>query len=233
MRQSIKLDDRLQEIVKLLGKNKVVIDVGCDHGYVANYLIEENLADLVYATDISKPSLEKNIEFAKLRGNQNKVISVLGDGLIPIGDKNFDAVIMAGMGGDLIIKIIENSYDILKDKILILQPMTGRVELRKFLCANGFQIEKEGITKDKNKFYEIIRAVPGEMKESKCHHYFGNNLVEECDKTLLEYIELLLEKNKNYLERAKKSNTEKAIKQREKLEFEIEIFEGVLNECNS
>lgn len=233
MRQSIKLDHRLKEIVKLLGKNEVVVDVGCDHGYVANYLVEEKLADLVYATDISRPSLEKNIEFTKHRGNQNKVISVLGDGLIPIEDKNFDAVIMAGMGGELIIKIIKTSYDILKDKILILQPMTGRVEVRKFLGANGFQIEKEGISRDGNKFYEIIRAIPGEMKESKTHYYFGDNLVDECDKTLLEYANLLLKKNKNYLERAKKSNTEKAIKQRKKLKFEIDIFEGVLNECKS
>ncbi len=233
MSNTIKIDDRLLEIVKILGKNEIVVDVGCDHGYVANYLVEEKLANLVYATDISEPSLQKNQEFTKLRGNENKVISVLGDGLIPLEDKKFDAVIMAGMGGELIMKIIKDSYQILKDKILVLQPMTARVELREFLGQSGFQIEKEGISRDGNKFYEIIRAIPGPKADSKTSYYFGNNLVEECNDVLIEYIEFLIEKNQKYLKEAKKSETEKALNQQKKLLEEIEIFEGVLNDCKS
>ena len=233
MKKSIKLDDRLKEIVKILGKNEIVVDVGCDHGYVANYLIEEDLAKLVYATDISKPSLEKNIEFSKLRGNENKVISILGNGLFPVKDKNFDAVIMAGMGGELIMKIIDDAFDFIQKKTLILQPMTARVELRKYLGEKGFKIEKESIIRDGNKFYEIIRAVPGEKIESTSFYYFGNNLVEECNETLIEYVEFLLEKNRVYLEQANKSNTEKSMLQRQKLTKEIEIFKEVLNECKS
>lgn len=233
MKKSIKLDNRLKEIVKILGKNEIVVDVGCDHGYVANYLIEEDLAKLVYATDISKPSLEKNIEFSKLRGNENKVISILGNGLFPVKDKNFDAVIMAGMGGELIMKIIDDAFDFIQKKTLILQPMTARVELRKYLGEKGFKIEKESIIRDVNKFYEIIRAVPGEKIESTSFYYFGNNLVEECNETLIEYVEFLLEKNRVYLEQANKSNTEKSMLQRQKLTKEIEIFKEVLNECKS
>ena len=233
MKKSIKLDNRLKEIVKILGKNEIVVEVGCDHGYVANYLIEEDLAKLVYATDISKPSLEKNIEFSKLRGNENKVISILGNGLFPVKDKNFDAVIMAGMGGELIMKIIDDAFDFIQKKTLILQPMTARVELRKYLGEKGFKIEKESIIRDGNKFYEIIRAVPGEKIESTSFYYFGNNLVEECNETLIEYVEFLLEKNRVYLEQANKSNTEKSMLQRQKLTKEIEIFKEVLNECKS
>ncbi|MFB0971569.1 MAG: class I SAM-dependent methyltransferase [Neofamilia sp.] len=233
MKKSIKLDNRLKEIVKILGKNEIVVDVGCDHGYVANYLIEEDLAKLVYATDISKPSLEKNIEFSKLRGNENKVISILGNGLFPVKDKNFDAVIMAGMGGELIMKIIDDAFDFIQKKTIILQPMTARVELRKYLGEKGFKIEKESIIRDGNKFYEIIRAVPGEKIESTSFYYFGNNLVEECNETLIEYVEFLLEKNRVYLEQANKSNTEKSMLQRQKLTKEIEIFKEVLNECKS
>lgn len=233
MKKSIKLDNRLKEIVIILGKNEIVVDVGCDHGYVANYLIEEDLAKLVYATDISKPSLEKNIEFSKLRGNENKVISILGNGLFPVKDKNFDAVIMAGMGGELIMKIIDDAFDFIQKKTLILQPMTARVELRKYLGEKGFKIEKESIIRDGNKFYEIIRAVPGEKIESTSFYYFGNNLVEECNETLIEYVEFLLEKNRVYLEQANKSNTEKSMLQRQKLTKEIEIFKEVLNECKS
>lgn len=231
MTNRINLDYRLKAIVELLGKHKIVVDVGCDHGYVANYLVEENLADLVYATDISQPSLEKNREFTKYRGNENKVISLLGDGLIPVMDKEFDAVIMAGMGGELIIRIIVDSMDLVKDKVLILQPMTARPELRKFLGKNNFCIEKENIVKDGKKFYEIIRAIPGPEIKSTSFYYFGNNLVQECDETLIEYVQFLLKKNKKYLKQTMKSKTEKAKLQKEKLQREIEIFEEVLNEC--
>lgn len=233
MKKSIELDDRLNEIVKILGENEIVVDVGCDHGYVANYLIEENFAKLVYATDISKPSLEKNIEFSKYRGNEYKVISLLGNGLFPVKNKDFNAVIMAGMGGELIMKIIDDSLDFIQDKTLVLQPMTARVELRKYLGKKGFQIKKESIVKDGNKFYEIIKAVPGEEIQSTSFYYFGNNLVEECNEVLIEYVKHLLEKNKMYLEQSKKSNTEKSILQRKKLEKEIEIFNEVLNGCKS
>ena len=60
--KDIKLDNRLSAVVELLGTSKVVVDVGCDHGYVPNYLIENKKSKLIYATDISKESLRKTIE---------------------------------------------------------------------------------------------------------------------------------------------------------------------------
>lgn len=226
----IKLDDRLMAIVELLGSVDIVVDVGCDHGYVANYLVENNLSKKVYATDISKDSLDKNREFSKKRGNEGEVISVLGDGLKPLNE-DFDGVVIAGMGGELIKEILEESKDKVKDKILILQPMTGRVELRKYLSENGFFIERESIVKDKNKFYEIIRAVPGEGYKSTSEFYFGNNLVADCNPVLIEYVEKYLEKTEIYLERAKNSKTKKGKAQQEDLKIEIKIFKGVLDEC--
>lgn len=226
----IKLDDRLMAIVKLLGPLDIVVDVGCDHGYVANYLIENNLSKKVYATDISNDSLDKNREFSKKRGNEKKIISVLGDGLKPI-EEEFDGVVIAGMGGELIKNILEESKEKIEDKILILQPMTGRVELRKYLSENGFMIEKEAIVKDKDKFYEIIKAVPGNGYKSTSEFYFGNNLVEDCDPILIDYVENYLEKTERYLEKAKSSKTKKGKGQQEDLKREIKIFKGVLDEC--
>lgn len=232
MNREIKLDRRLKSIVELLGKEDIVVDIGCDHGYVGNFLVENNLSKKVYATDISKDSLDKNREFSYSRGNEDKVISLLGDGLEPVKNLDFDGVIIAGMGGELIINIIDSYKELLKDKVLILQPMTGRVSLRKYLTENGFFIEKESIAKENNKYYEIMRVVFKDGYETNCSYYFGKNLVEDCDSLLLEYVEHLLRKTKSHLNGAKKSTTNKGKRQSEKLKKEIKIFQEVLDDCN-
>ena len=224
------LDERLAAIVDLVGKADTVVDVGCDHGYVANYLVEENLAEKVYATDISEPSLRKNERFAYSRGNDQKVISLLGDGLVPLRDKDFDLVIIAGMGGDLIIKILKESFDLVKAKTLILQPMTQKDSVRKFLVANGFKIEREAIVRDKNKFYEIMKFVPGQDQGSSCDYLFGQNLLEEKNPVLREYLDLLLEKTENYISKASQSQSPKAIKRRENLERQAKLYKELLDD---
>ncbi|MDO5028504.1 MAG: class I SAM-dependent methyltransferase [Bacillota bacterium] len=228
--KDIILDQRLQAVVDLLGHGHTVVDVGCDHGYVANYLVENDLAEKVYASDVSEPSLRKNQRFAYLRGNEDRVISVLGDGLRPLKGKDFDTVIIAGMGGDLIIKILQDSFDQIKDKTLILQPMTQRSGLRKYLVANGFKIQRETIVRDKNKFYEIFKAVPGEDLGSSCDYAFGQNLIEEKDPVLKEYLLFLLKKNQNYIKKAAMSKTAKGQERRQYLENEIELYKELLND---
>ena len=228
--KKIILDQRLLAIVDLVGKTATVVDVGCDHGYVANYLVEEKLAKKVYATDISEPSLRKNERFAYMRGNDQRVISLLGDGLEPLKDKDYDLVIIAGMGGDLIIKIIEESFDQVKDKTLVLQPMTQRDSVRKYLVAKGFKIQEEKIVRDKNKFYEIMKFIPGKDPGSTCDYLFGQNLLEAKDPVLKEYLEILLEKAESYIKKASQSQSPKAIKRRENLEREAKLYKELLDD---
>lgn len=228
--KKIILDQRLLAIVDLVRKTATVVDVGCDHGYVANYLVEEKLAKKVYATDISEPSLRKNERFAYMRGNDQRVISLLGDGLEPLKDKDYDLVIIAGMGGDLIIKIIEESFDQVKGKTLVLQPMTQRDSVRKYLVAKGFKIQEEKIVRDKNKFYEIMKFIPGKDQGSTCGYLFGQNLLEKKDPVLKEYLEILLEKTESYIKKASQSQNPKAIKRRENLEREAKLYKELLDD---
>lgn len=227
----IYLDNRLKEIVNLIGKVDVVVDVGCDHGYVSNYLVEENLSDLVYASDISYDSLMKNKEFAEKRKNSDKVISLHGNGLIPLKDKYFSGAIIAGMGGELIIKILEDSKELVRDKILVLQPMTAQKELRRYLSENGYEIIKESLVKESGKYYEIIKARSGNSEGSTCNYYFGENLIRDCDETFLEYVDFLRTKTLGLLEMAKVSETEKGRDRVKVLEEEINLYEVILDGC--
>ena len=95
--------ERLKTIASFVSKNDSVIDVGCDHGYLAIYLKLNNLCKNVIASDISKNALTYAINnFKKYKLNIKYYIS---DGLNNI-DEYYDTVIIAGMGTHTIMNIL-------------------------------------------------------------------------------------------------------------------------------
>jgi len=147
---------RLRVIADLINDDeKVVADIGCDHGYLSKILINENRAKQVIATDISKPSLEKTAILASRYGINDKIITKVGDGLKPIENENVDIVVIAGMGGFEIIKILQDNKKTKYSK-LIFQPVQNSIELRSYLIKNNYKILKDFIIEDKGKFYNTL-----------------------------------------------------------------------------
>ena len=136
----IELSKRLGTIVGFIDKNKKVADIGTDHGFVPNFIVNEEISDFVISSDISKNSLLKSVELTKEYKNEDKIINRIGPGLEVLSISEVDIAIIAGMGGLLISEIIKDSWDIAinLDK-LILQPMQAKKELREFLVKNGFE----------------------------------------------------------------------------------------------
>lgn len=155
----IKLSKRLNKIVSYVDENSKIADVGTDHGFVPNFLVEEKNMQKVIATDISLQSLEKSIEFSKLRGNFEFIEHRVGNGLKAIEPNEVDTVIIAGMGGYLIVDLLKESMDLVKNlKKLILQPMQNQEYLREYLYENGYEILDESIVYEENKYFELIVA---------------------------------------------------------------------------
>ena len=155
-----KLSKRLETIATLVPYGARVCDIGTDHGYLAISLIKTDRAVSVIATDIGeKPLLnaKKNIEKAKL---SDKIILRLCDGLSGIKKGEADTVIIAGMGGEVIARILENGCEIAKNLSLtfILQPTTSPESLRKFLCENGYKIDLEIPVFENSKIYSVMKA---------------------------------------------------------------------------
>ncbi len=147
---------RLLIIAGLLGKNVSVADIGCDHGQLSAYLLQNGLADTVTATDISPKSLQK-AERLKSELKLDKLFLACGDGFGALSQKP-DAAVVAGMGGEVIAKMLQHPYSHTK---LVLQPMKDSDILYKALTDNGFFIEKVVIAREDRRFYEIILAQPG------------------------------------------------------------------------
>lgn len=137
-----KLDDRLRTIASLVRRDARVGDVGCDHGYLICALVRDGLSPGGVACDINPKPLQKARDEVFRCGLQEKIDCRLGDGMNPLLPDEVDDVVIAGMGGETIISILEQSdgWRRYPNKHFLLQPMTKAPLLRQWLCANGFGI---------------------------------------------------------------------------------------------
>ena len=148
------LTPRLDMVLKNVTTD-FVADIGTDHAYIPIELAKKGVR--VVATDVNAGPLrsaEKNV-----RKNALSVTLLKGDGLFPI--PFVKEIIIAGMGGELIKKIIKDGFDKACSARLLLQPMNSQAELRKFLMENGFSIEKEDLAQEGRKIYNLIVAKKG------------------------------------------------------------------------
>ena len=137
-------------------------DIGCDHGIVAAALIERGICEKVIATDISADSLKKARLLAEEHGIDDMMDFRAGDGLTVVGEGETNAIIIAGMGADLIAEILEKGSKTAKSAdVLILVPHTHPERLRLYLSENGFRITNESCIEEDGKYYNVMRAERG------------------------------------------------------------------------
>lgn len=148
----ISLDSRLKAAADLCRRGVTVCDVGTDHALLACYLAQTG-AKSVIASDVRKGPLEAARRTIMQQGVDN-VAAVLSDGLDKIDYA--DDVVIAGMGGELIARIIAGCRFLSEDTRFILQPMTKADTLRRELCRSGFEIIKERTAKEGVRRYTVM-----------------------------------------------------------------------------
>lgn len=175
----MKLTPRLQSIADLVDEKSVVGDVGSDHGYIPIYLVEHEICNKVIATDINQGPVDNAIKSVGEYGYGKFIDVRLGSGLMPYEVGEIDTVIIAGMGGLLISDILlERKHMVESIDTFILQPMVAQDELRLFLFNNDFRIEKEVLSQEGDKFYEVLYVKKGTMdKYSKLELEIGKDMV--------------------------------------------------------
>ena len=140
-----------------------VADIGTDHGYLGIYLLQTGAARHVIACDLRKDPLENARRNAKLFGVDGKMELRLSDGLEKILPDEVDTVVMAGMGGDLIQKILSQCPWRKREGLqFILQPQSAGNVLRRWLCEDGFEIQREEPVQDGHFLYTVMELRQGE-----------------------------------------------------------------------
>lgn len=227
----MKLSLRLITIKNFVKENSIVADIGTDHGYIPGYLIENNISKKVIATDISKGSLDKAIEYIEKIGYKEYIDTRLGNGLEVLKPYEVDTIIIAGMGGLLIKDIIEKNLEITKTiNNFIFQPMGAAEELRKYLYENNFKIIDEKIIKEDGKYYEIIYVSRGkDYIEDEIYYEISKKLLDKKDPVLREFIEFKINKTEEILKELEKTHTEKTAKRKEDLSSRLKKYKEAKN----
>ena len=181
------ISKRLATVASLIKANMVIADIGSDHAFLPIYLFENNIIKKAYAVDNKVGPLRHAEENIKNAGLNDKIFVYQADGLdeLPV---DVDCVIIAGMGVDTIVNILEKNIEkIFNLKQLIIQPNTKVHLLRKWINKYKLKILDEQIIED-YKYYQIISIDPqnkGEYDQNEI--YFGPVLMNKINDVFKEY----------------------------------------------
>ena len=194
----LKLDERLSLCASFVREKKMVADIGTDHAYLPVYLVKSGKTNFAVAADVRVGPLENAAGNIAENGLSDRIKTVLSDGLDKISPEETDDIVIAGMGGELIARIIEDAPWLKNsEKHLILQPMTRAEELRSYLSRSGFRIISEKACISCKKCYSVMLCeYDGIIREcSDLYRYIGD-LVSDESIEAGRYIYIVTEKLK-------------------------------------
>lgn len=204
------MSERLKTIIKMFDNCNSAADIGTDHAYVPEMLIKNNLCKKVIATDVNEGPYRIAKNYIESTGLEDSIEVRLGNGLQPIGLGEVDTIVIAGMGGILITKILDEKItEFDETKTLILQPMNAADKVRKYLHEKGFCIIDEEIAREDYHFYELIKA--GKSSEDcrydrELFYETGKNLFEKKHPLLKEFVENKIRINSEIIHNMDKAN---------------------------
>ena len=186
----MELSRRLYAVASLVTEGASVADVGTDHGYIPIYLIQQNIAAKAIALDINGGPLERarmHIIGYNLKG---MIETRLSDGLLAVQPGEVDTMIAAGMGGGLIIRILEDGKEVVESlKEFILQPQSEVWRVRRYLLDHHMNIIDEDMVEEDGKYYPMMKAVHGESpRYAECEYIFGKRLLEKKNPVLEKFL---------------------------------------------
>ena len=225
----VQLSNRLLAAAGMVTKGNIVADIGCDHAYTSIYLCQAGIAPKVIAMDVNKGPLVGARAHVDEAGLSDKIDIRLSDGLQKLVPGEADSVLLCGMGGLLMIKILSDYPEATASlKELILQPQSEVGEVRRFLHKQGYEITKEHMLKEDGKFYVMMRAVKGSVPqqyETECEYIYGKLLLEEQNPVLAEFLDREHRLRADVLEALAGQNTENANARKESLGREFSLIE--------
>lgn len=228
----VTLSKRLQAVVSMVTAGNRVCDVGCDHGFVSIYLIEQGISPSVLAMDVRSGPLGAAKEHIAERGLGTQIETRISDGLHNYDIGESDTLICAGMGGRLMMQILSDDRGKTESfQEMILQPQSEVEHFRKWLREQGYHITDEKMIAEDDKFYPMMRVVvdlckllngetlckPNDSdREELCKlsDRYGALLLQRKDRTLADYLrweeriynKILTELRANGLSDAKREN---------------------------
>ena len=178
-RKRLQLQPRLQMLADMVPDGVVVADIGTDHGYLPVWLLQEGKIPRAIASDIHADPLNHARMTAAVYGVSDRIDFRLCAGLEKMTPDEADCIIIAGMGGETIISILQAAPWSKENNVrLLLQPMTKAETLRSWLAVNGYCFTDERLVFDKKYLYPILCVMGGESRPLRDEEAYGGIMLE-------------------------------------------------------
>ncbi|SFE04283.1 tRNA (adenine22-N1)-methyltransferase [Sharpea azabuensis] len=167
---------RLLAIAKAIAQYKqgtILADIGTDHAYLPCFLYDQGVIEKAYACDVAEGPLASSKQTIIANHMEGKIIPLLGNGLDPIVNEDVDMISICGMGGMLMIEILD-AHNEMHDHRFFLQANNGLAELRAYLAGHHFCIIDEDLVEDAHHIYEYMVVEKGEMVLDEDDLLFGS-----------------------------------------------------------
>ena len=196
----MELSRRLAAIAAFVPEGSRIADVGTDHGYVPIDLVKRGIVKEALAMDVRKGPLMRAEEHIRAYGLEGRVRTRLSDGLEQLREGEADTVVIARMGGGLMVRILEGRSHLNGCiRTYVLSPQSEWEKVRRYLRKAGMRIEQEEMVEEEGKFYPIL-LVKAEEGTTACAgsdedpawtelcDRFGPCLLRERHPVLLRYL---------------------------------------------
>lgn len=228
----IELSKRLQAVADLVSPGMRLADIGTDHAYIPIYLMENEKIPQAIAMDINKGPLERAEKHIKVHGLEDQIQTRLSDGMTKLQAGEADSAVIAGMGGALMIKILEEGRETaLQLQELVLQPQSELEKFRMYLLENGYRVLAEDMVYEGGKYYPMMKVKPGEMMRESWKPEeleYGKYLLATAHPVLKQFLEREIQICHGVLESLAKQNTERAKERCEEIEAQIQHVQHIL-----
>lgn len=179
-----KLSKRLETVASFVPTGAVVADIGSDHAYLPCYLVHKGIAARAVAGEVVQGPYDSAVRQVRTEGLTEKITVRLADGLAAVEETDHvTAITIAGMGGPLIVSILEKHPQALKNVTrLILQPNIHAKAIREWALAHGWALQDEVILEEDGKVYEVLVLQRGSMDLNEAQILMGPKLMNtKCE----------------------------------------------------
>lgn len=237
----IELSKRMQSVADMIQPCDAVGDIGCDHAFVSIYMVEQHRAKRVIASDVRRGPItiaKRNIEAMNL---SDQIEIRMGDGLGTIVPGEVNAVVLAGMGGMLMIDILERGEEVVtRCDQLVLQPQSDIEKVRRYLAEKGYHLADEQMLIDAGKYYNLLDVRVHEMVQKDeydcskladdwCYMY-GGSLLRKKDPVLRSWLVKRRDTTAGLINSLSGKNTENAAKRLKTVKAEQKTICAVLKQ---
>lgn len=227
----MQLSERLRAVADFVTPQSRLADVGTDHAYVPIFLAENDRIASAVAMDIVDGPLQRAKENIRAHGLESRIEIRKSDGLRELKPGEADSVVIAGMGGLLICRILEQSKETAATvHELVLEPQSDTECVREYLLGREYRICDENMVLEDGKYYPILKAEAGKEEKpySDVELRYGRYLLRKKHPVLKAYLEKEIGSFTKLLENLSEASGERARRRETEIREALKMAEQAL-----